>query len=76
MHNIATADIANVDYDAIANVGNIGEIAAIFWDHTINKDNSGTERHETPGQGGADQAQTTGDYHTSAFKNVEPQIGP
>ena len=40
----AAADIGNIDRHPIADIGDIGEIAAIIRDHAVNQQNLGTKR--------------------------------
>src|SRR5215469_13337405 len=73
---VATADIGNIDGHPIVNVGDIGEVAAIFGDHAVDKQNVSAEGDEPPCDGRADQAQTAGNYRAGAGINFKPSLRP
>jgi hypothetical protein len=59
----SAADIGDIDCQPITD---IGDIAAIIRDHAVHEQYLSTQRDETPGDRGADQAQSTGNHRPSA----------
>lgn len=63
---VAAADIGDIDAHPITNVRDVGEVAAIFWDHAVDQQNLGANRDEAPRDRGADEAETSGNQHLCA----------
>ena len=72
---VAAANIGDVDSHPIADIGDIGEIAAIFGDHAVDEQNLGAERDEAPRNRRADEAQTAGDNRPGAGIGAEARGG-
>src|SRR5215471_20951775 len=71
---VAAADIGYVDGNPIVNVGDVGEVAAIFGDHAVDQQNFGAEGDEPPRDGRADQAQTAGYYRAGVGVGLQTRI--
>src|SRR5262249_572951 len=73
--NVATADVGDVDRYPIADIADVGSIAAVFGDHTVDEQNSGTKTNEAACQRRTDKTHSTGDCHPRARKHFEPRMG-
>jgi len=71
---IAAVDIGNVDVHPIADISDIGKIAAIFGDHAVDQQNLDAERDETPRDGRADKVLTAGDRRPRAGIGFKARI--
>src|SRR6266851_1093878 len=73
-HDMTTADVGNIDLHPITDIDDVGWIAAIFGDHTVDYHNFCAKLHEAPCQCGADKAYTAGDHHPRTSKRFEARI--
>ncbi len=71
---IAAPDIGDVDGYAISDVGDIGEVAAVFGDHAVNQQYFCIEQDEAPCDCRADKAQAADDDRPGSAISFEPLI--
>ncbi len=71
---LAVADIGDVDPHPVADIGDIGEIAARLRHHAVDQHHFGAERDETARQSRADQADAAGDQHAGIAKRSKARI--
>ena len=73
-HRLAVANIGDVDPHPIADIGDVGDIAARLGDHAVDQQHLGAERDQTPGQRRPDQAEPAGNHHAGAAECGKTRI--
>ena len=72
---LAVADIGDVDPHPVADIRDIGEIAAGLRRHAVDEQHLGAKPDKPPGQRRADQADPAGDHRALAAEGGETRIG-
>src|SRR6266404_2142003 len=70
-HHARVTNVRKIDSHLVANVVNVEKISTVFRNQTVDQGDLGAELDQTPGQGGTDKTDPTGDQDVGAGKNVK-----
>src|SRR6266446_10411659 len=70
-HSSGIANVGKIDSHAIADVVNVKKIAAVFGNQAVHQGHSCVETDQTPGEGGADKAESARNEHVGTGKNLK-----
>ena len=68
-HGVRVTHVRQIDNDAVTDISNIKEVAAMFWNQTVNQRYLCPESNQTPSQGRANEPESTRDKNIRAGKN-------